>query len=364
MRYLPLLRGARSGLCHQRTEAAVQGSGNPLAVRRHDGIRRADRCILLRLVPASDPSAAGSDDPRQEVWREPLPAADGQLYHLRLQQAKAKEVAGRYIQISVPIAPGSSGGALIDESGKVIGITSAGFSNSTGDLNLAIPSNQALKLDKSSTADYILWQEEFYPASSKIYDFGVFSGVKEISSSVYPYGWSYIYDVFDFHEGDGSLKPEDCYVSTMMLYRDALLDKGFIQAEADETEMGGYFESDDEAVLVSIDLDKERTISIVTYRIPEYYEDLPTLPDLGWYLFIDPADAGPYQGSFMYQYIWSDYYSADVFSILLDLYFELLEEEGYVKRYDDGEAVLYEGNGVSAFYNIGKTDIWVDAKPI
>lgn len=65
-------------------------------MRRHDGIRRADRCILLRLVPASDPSAAGSDDPRQEVWRDPLSAADGQLHHLRLQQAKVEEAAGRY----------------------------------------------------------------------------------------------------------------------------------------------------------------------------------------------------------------------------------------------------------------------------
>lgn len=269
-----------------------------------------------------------------------------------------------YIQISVPIAPGSSGGALLDESGKVVGITSAGYANSTGDLNLAIPSNQAAKLNKDSTGAQILFKEEFYPDSSKIYDFGAFSGVKEISSSIYPYGWSYTYDVFDFHEGDGSLDPGDCYAWTMIYYCAALLDKGFERVEADETGLGGSFESEDEIVLVTIDLEEERTIEIITYRIPEYYEDLPELPDLGWYLFLDPADEGPYEDSFMYKYIWSDFYSSDVFLGLLELYFELLEIEGYVKRYDDGKTVLYEGNGVSAFYNIGKTGIWVDAKHI
>ncbi len=44
----------------------------------------------------------------------------------------------KYIQISVPISPGSSGGALINKNGKVVGITSAGFSEGQN-LNLAMP---------------------------------------------------------------------------------------------------------------------------------------------------------------------------------------------------------------------------------
>lgn len=43
-----------------------------------------------------------------------------------------------FIQISTPISPGSSGGALLNEKGKVIGITSAGFLDGQN-LNLAIP---------------------------------------------------------------------------------------------------------------------------------------------------------------------------------------------------------------------------------
>lgn len=44
----------------------------------------------------------------------------------------------RHIQISVPISPGSSGGALLNKQGKVIGITSGGF-NAGQNLNLAMP---------------------------------------------------------------------------------------------------------------------------------------------------------------------------------------------------------------------------------
>lgn len=43
----------------------------------------------------------------------------------------------RYIQVSAPIAPGSSGGALLNEFGQVVGITSSGFWVAT--LNFATP---------------------------------------------------------------------------------------------------------------------------------------------------------------------------------------------------------------------------------
>jgi len=42
-----------------------------------------------------------------------------------------------YIQISAPIAPGSSGGALLNEYGQVVGVTAAGFDQ--GSVNLAVP---------------------------------------------------------------------------------------------------------------------------------------------------------------------------------------------------------------------------------
>ncbi len=46
--------------------------------------------------------------------------------------------SGGIIQISVPIDHGSSGGALINEYGEVIGITSAGLDDSGANLNFAV----------------------------------------------------------------------------------------------------------------------------------------------------------------------------------------------------------------------------------
>jgi len=43
----------------------------------------------------------------------------------------------RYIQISAPIAPGSSGGALLNEYGQVVGVTTASIGE--GNVNLAVP---------------------------------------------------------------------------------------------------------------------------------------------------------------------------------------------------------------------------------
>ncbi len=50
-----------------------------------------------------------------------------------------------FIQITAPISPGSSGGALLDRYGYLVGITTAGYSEGQN-LNLAVPSSELLKL--------------------------------------------------------------------------------------------------------------------------------------------------------------------------------------------------------------------------
>lgn len=50
-----------------------------------------------------------------------------------------------FIQITAPISPGSSGGALLDRYGYLVGITSAGYSEGQN-LNLAVPSSELLLL--------------------------------------------------------------------------------------------------------------------------------------------------------------------------------------------------------------------------
>ncbi len=53
----------------------------------------------------------------------------------------------RFIQITAPISHGSSGGALLDKYGVLVGITSAGFSEGQN-LNLAIPVTEVNRLLK------------------------------------------------------------------------------------------------------------------------------------------------------------------------------------------------------------------------
>lgn len=61
-----------------------------------------------------------------------------------------REIEGtNYIQITAAISPGSSGGALLNNQGKVIGITSAGLTDSQN-LNFAVPYTSAAKLSSHS----------------------------------------------------------------------------------------------------------------------------------------------------------------------------------------------------------------------
>lgn len=71
---------------------------------------------------------------------------DGLVSSRRLYQGK------RWIQISVPISPGNSGGPLFDMHGRVVGITTAQFAAMFGraqNLNLAVPVNALGKLIQS-----------------------------------------------------------------------------------------------------------------------------------------------------------------------------------------------------------------------
>lgn len=55
----------------------------------------------------------------------------------------------KYIQISAPISPGSSGGALINDQGQVVGITTSGV-NEAQNLNFAVPIGYVKELSRTS----------------------------------------------------------------------------------------------------------------------------------------------------------------------------------------------------------------------
>ncbi|MDR2357382.1 MAG: trypsin-like peptidase domain-containing protein [Oscillospiraceae bacterium] len=79
----------------------------------------------------------------------------------------------RYIQITAPLSPGSSGGALIDVYGDVIGVTTGSLYNGQG-LNLAVPVDLSDALSRerySDMRDFVKKTTEFYE-NSGIPDFG------------------------------------------------------------------------------------------------------------------------------------------------------------------------------------------------
>ncbi len=65
--------------------------------------------------------------------------------------SNAKQVVGKdvFIQITAPISHGSSGGALVDEYGEVIGITSAGIDEAQN-IGFAIPINNIMLFDMNA----------------------------------------------------------------------------------------------------------------------------------------------------------------------------------------------------------------------
>lgn len=268
----------------------------------------------------------------------------------------------KYIQISVPIDHGSSGGALINESGKVIGVTTAGL-ESTGDLNLAIPSSCINLLDQSSDADFVLWQRDFYPGFEHAYDFGAFSGVKLLSAVQTPLGYFVEYDANDFHRV-GEDTEGDRYADTIFLYRQALLNEGFVQTQKVE-ECFGQFDTSTELVYFMSDLDK-MIITVIAEYIPQYYAEVPALPDFGWYIGTVSNEAYEIDRSLTYSYKISNYFSSyNDFLDVLALYFELLEDEGFTCVYSEADTALFEGNGLSVVFIVDETmTFYVDAAPL
>ncbi len=232
-----------------------------------------------------------------------------------------------YIQISVPIAPGSSGGALINEYGKVIGVTSAGFVNSTGDLNLAIPIKNIEKLEKNLNNDYTLWMDKYYPGFSNAYDFGYFTGVKLVDASETSTGYVFYYDAFDFHDNFG-IGASTYFANAINIYQQALLMSGFEYYENHNYDDGfsGIYSnfSTSENVILILDLENEVITIMPSHTVKTYTDFLMKVPDLGSYMNMDGKSQKNEDGSMTYEYRWIDYYSYEEMLSNLQKYMDVL----------------------------------------
>lgn len=267
-----------------------------------------------------------------------------------------------YIQISVPIASGSSGGALLSEEGKAIGVTSAGFS--TGNLNLAVPSSRIGPLRQSAkpNGDFVLWKNTFYPDFEQALDFGEFSQTALMSVTITPLGYYIEYDALDFHD-ILNITEADLFEITLTAYQAALLGAGFVLTDTADG-FFGWYETSTEAVYFDVDTETGMII-VVPARVPQYYAEVPRLPDYGWYVGIESGAAQRVDGSLMYGYKWTDVFdNSDDFEHTLGQYFTLLTEEGFVQTYVDSTIAIFEGNGLSVGYLLDGWTLWVDVAPL
>lgn len=131
-----------------------------------------------------------------------------------------------YIQITVPISHGSSGGALLNDRGEFIGVTSAGFADGQN-LNLALPAHlvSAMRQSGQVTSLAALFPEggtETVPGYAdfpSVPDFGVYFGVYAVASDVDADGGIYLYSRYAL---PGGVDEAD------YAYYELLLDWGFI----------------------------------------------------------------------------------------------------------------------------------------
>ena len=283
-----------------------------------------------------------------------------------------------YVQISVPIAPGSSGGALINEQGQVVGVTSAGYANSTGDLNLAVPIKFINELDMTATNRVDIWSDDFYPGFSQVYDFGSFTGIQLLSAEQSPLGYTCRYDakdVYDIVPLDPTTNHRDkssCYAFSIFYYTTALEEKGFVKKEV--SDVIEVFETEKEKVTVNTDLTKGMVVTIIAELKPHYYAEASGVPDIGWYMgFVDNDMEPTEEGGVDYLYKWNDYYSGEDFVSSFDDYLVWMSDEGFScatkgeDEYEDGQwyyYYLYEGNGYSVYYNIDEKYLYVNVLPV
>lgn len=268
-----------------------------------------------------------------------------------------------YIQISVPINHGSSGGALVNKYGKAIGVTSGSF-ETIGDLNLAIPVNYVKALNVDSEDSYFVWEDEYYPGFSKVIDFNKFSGLERVSIEETIISYTEVYDIFDFYSV-GPYDESDCYAYTIYLYEQALEENGLTKEIISDTVTG--FESEDEMVLIKRDFD-EGIITIFAIKMPETYDGCPSLIDFGWYSNL-PMAYEPYyiDDSVVYGYNWRSYYYRYEFEELLSSYFGLLLNIGYEFVADDKDAgttyYLFEGDNLSIVFMYTDKELFIDIAP-
>lgn len=124
-----------------------------------------------------------------------------------------REIEGaEYIQIDAPISSGSSGGALLDTRGRVVGVTSA-TAVGAQNINLAAPINFISELDSGEyqALESILVKTEYYSGYFPAPDLGSYYGIKPFNTEMSRGSTTYSYRISDLP--DSAEDVIDCYAN-------------------------------------------------------------------------------------------------------------------------------------------------------
>jgi hypothetical protein len=120
-----------------------------------------------------------------------------------------EDLGGKFLQVTAPISPGSSGGPLFNMMGEVIGITTM-YIKGGENLNFAIPINDAkrLLLPKSSTLRE--WPNEHESDKTEKRDHEEHAASTELAEGTWPVGYgSAARSFYDQDYNDGVFAPEE-----------------------------------------------------------------------------------------------------------------------------------------------------------
>lgn len=275
----------------------------------------------------------------------------------------------RFIQTTVPISFGSSGGALINAYGEAVGVISAYYAGGQN-LNLAIPLDSIIKLDLNTIG--IPYSEYFYTKNKSNLDnrltgancyfktdVRTFSDVTgQHCASTFIMGESKWYD--GYVEGGWytyEYKHEQQALDNLNTYIDYLTSSGFEELEyakqigsiSKDYYINTKYSNGTETIIIRytnyfkrIDVDppyKKYGDKIINNNI-SYYSKFPRVPDAGIYFSIDLIDEGQLGDSYYYIYSSSGLpVSAPI------VYSNILIENGFNYSYTNeyGESVYKSG---------------------
>jgi S1-C subfamily serine protease len=168
--------------------------------KKHDvsgiyGYSKADDLALLQIDGGPFPyleTAGGSGVVTgADAWAIGSPLGFKNSISQGLISSASRDVEGRtYIQTTAAISSGSSGGALLDSAGRVVGVTTATASGAQN-INLAVPIGKIkdLKLSALATLKSILPNTKYYDNNYPVPDFGAFTGTPVYKSDAFTYSY-------------------------------------------------------------------------------------------------------------------------------------------------------------------------------